>query len=222
MAYVPDDAIARKRDEKGERIISGAAWEVYEQLCASADPETGIVEARYATNQRLADKTRLALGTVRNKLTELRQKHWIEEDGRRIYLRVGTFLKDLKEQRKQKNDQRQSSLNSDNSSLGSDALSSVNDGLSPMSDGAYIGSRARSYQPTDQPIQDQPAHTSQAIPSPPREQLQACVCKVPHGSEFCDDERLSIATHQPSIKVPSSYAQAKEVRAGRDDHLLRK
>jgi hypothetical protein len=63
---------------------------------------------------------------------------------------------------------------------------------------------------------------SQAVPAPPRTAPDArCACKTPHASEFCDDERLLYARSNDSIRAPEAYAQAKAVRDGRDDGLIR-
>lgn len=141
MAFVPDDALARKRNAEGKRIISPAEWDVYEQLCAFADTDTGIVEARHWPKEKLAAKTGLKLGTVKNALHELRKKldkpdevgPWIieERDGR--FHLYGTFLK---ERRKQKRKSKAPSPDSDD-------LSSISDAASPDNDGAINRSRAR-------------------------------------------------------------------------------
>jgi hypothetical protein len=48
-----------------------------------------------------------------------------------------------------------------------------------------------------------------------------CVCKTPHESEFCDDERLAYGRATLEIDNPVGYARAAEVRSGRDDDLIR-
>jgi hypothetical protein len=48
------------------------------------------------------------------------------------------------------------------------------------------------------------------------------VCKTPHDSEFCDDERFELAHTQTTIYNAAAYSSSKEVREGRDDHLLRR
>lgn len=49
----------------------------------------------------------------------------------------------------------------------------------------------------------------------------ACRCKLPHGSEFCDEVRLAYGIAEPGITKPPAYAQNEDVRAGRDDFLIR-
>lgn len=161
MAYVPDGVMRRKRE------LSHSAGDVYEQLCGFGDPNTGIVKASYATNPRLVKWTGLKLGTVKNARTELRKKGWIEERGGYIFLRVGTFLNELRKRKKEgrapapvTDDQ---PFISDASSFANDQPSPMNDASSLMGDGAYKGSRARSYQPTNQP-EDQHTHTSPLAP----------------------------------------------------------
>jgi hypothetical protein len=108
VAYIPDDAMRRKR------TLTGSAWDVYEALCAFADPDTGIVEARHWSHERLVEQTGgLALGTVKNAMTELRigrrdtqgqkvhEGGWVEERGGCLHLLVGTFLNELRQVKKQ-------------------------------------------------------------------------------------------------------------------------
>ncbi|HEX8773724.1 MAG TPA: hypothetical protein VF735_08935 [Pyrinomonadaceae bacterium] len=187
MAYTPDDAISRR----GE--VSRSTWDVYAQLCAFGDPETGIVEARFAANARLAKFTVLKLGTVKNAMTTLRHKGWIEERGGLIYLRVGTFLRELREQRKKAskpslpNDT--PSLVSDTPSLHSDAPSLPNDAPSLVSDGAYIDARAVDQtvnQSVDQ-TENQLTHTRLGAGAPSDEPPAAACVSVAERPSF---ERL--------------------------------
>lgn len=151
MAFVPDDAMRRKR------TVSGSAWDVYETLCAFADPYTGILESRHASNARLVEWTQLKLGTVKNALTELRKQGWTTEREGQIILQVGTFLEAARRSKKSgvpspTNDAAspvsddptiQPSLTGDantpESSPVSDAPSLYNDAPSPTNDGTYIG-----------------------------------------------------------------------------------
>jgi hypothetical protein len=153
MAYVPDNAMRRKRQ------ISRSAWDVYEQLCAFGDADAGIVEARFVSNSRLVEETGLALGTVKNALTELRKKGWIEERRGRVFLLVGTFLNELRRRKKV-------SSASDAPSPYGDASSSVSDAPSPVSDGDRNRTRAWSDQPLNQPV-NQHTHQPAAVAESP-------------------------------------------------------
>lgn len=66
-------------------------------------------------------------------------------------------------------------------------------------------------------------HTHLRAIGAPAESADAgvCACRTKHGSEFCDEERVALARTRPTIRDAGSYAMSKEVRAGRDDVLLR-
>jgi hypothetical protein len=119
-----------------KREISRSAWDVYEQLCAYGDAESGAVEDSYVSNARLVADTGLKLGTVKNAMTELRKKEWLSEHGTLLKLRVGTFLAARRRQRK-------TSLHSDAPSLRNDAPSLVSDDPSLTSDDHIDKDRAR-------------------------------------------------------------------------------
>lgn len=75
---------------------------------------------------------------------------------------------------------------------------------------------------TNQPLTKNthtPAPAPQAAPS--NALVGACVCKFKHGSEFCDEVRLDYAKSKGTFRDPGSYAQHPDVRAGRDDILIR-
>jgi|SRR5215213_1325861 len=160
MAFIPDSALRRKRE------LSYAARDVYEALCAFADPYTGIVEARYASNARLVEWTGFKLGSVKNALTELRKSGWIEEREGRVFLLVGTFLGGVEKARPSptndgaslRNDDSQPvetpqpSFSNDAPSLGNDAPSLRSDAPSPTNDATYTGVTSPVNQPIDQTI----------------------------------------------------------------------
>jgi hypothetical protein len=144
MAFIPDDAMRRKRE------ISRSAWDVYEALCKFADKETGIVEERYLhqwhpykRHARLVEWSGLTLGSAKNALTELRKKRWIAEDNGHIFLLVGTFLDKL---RKPKKSAPSPVVSSDPPSPYNDDSSPTNDDSSFTNDGAYIDRARDSYQ----------------------------------------------------------------------------
>jgi hypothetical protein len=84
MAFIPDDAL-RKRHKAG---LTPAAWAVYEAHCMYRNHETGF---SWGTKERIASEFDIALGTVRNATTELRQKGWIDETKTSVRLLVGDF-----------------------------------------------------------------------------------------------------------------------------------
>jgi hypothetical protein len=86
MAYIPNDAMRRKRQ------LTPAAWDVYETLCALAGPDPGFVEGAPAErNARLVEWTQRRPGSVKNALVELRRVGWVVEEGRGLRLLVGDF-----------------------------------------------------------------------------------------------------------------------------------
>ena len=77
--------------------------------------------------------------------------------------------------------------------------------------------------PVGKPEENQKKEThTEPSPAASLKIQKACVCKTPHASEFCDDEREKIARSQTSIRHAQAYARSSAVRSGRDDDLLRR
>jgi hypothetical protein len=199
MAFIPDDAMRRKRE------ISHSAWDVYEQLCAWGDRHIGIVKNCYVSNSRLVEFTGLKLGTIKNALTELRQKGWIEQKGREIFLHVGMFLNEIRELEKHQKRAGVKPLVSDVSTLANDEPPLVSDAPSFMGDGAYIGSRARSYQPINQPIEPAKAIGADAPPV-------AKILPYPTAKSETDHQRMMRELTQRTGAIPDGAAQGKAAK----------
>lgn len=78
------------------------------------------------------------------------------------------------------------------------------------------------------PDQGSPAkvllHTHTRVSPPARASeppAVVCVCKLPHGSEFCADVRVAYARNKPGTRDPHSYGNSKDMRAGLYDEAVR-
>ena len=167
MAYSPDDARARRRE------LSRSAWDVYDQLCAFGDPNTGVVESRFAGNARLAEFTALKLGTVKNAMTELRKKGWVEEREGRILLLVGTFLREV---RRLKREAAQASPTGDAPSL-------VNDGDGNKERARGLTSPLTSPETSPETNTHTPAPAVQGARAAPPDGGGVCVSMPRHSKE---------------------------------------
>ncbi len=211
MAYVPDDAMSQKGP------LTPSAWSVYEALCSLAKTDTGIVLASYFINSgetelfylKLVERTGgLAIGTIKNALSELRigrkdsngkivhEGGWVGLRGGRLCLLVGTFLSKLRKPNTA------TPINY-SPSPHDDSASPISDASSPVSDSAYIGSRARSYQPTNQP-RNQHTHTSPPAPlgDQPSQGAGGCVSDEISLQDFWD---YAASPEGKSLNSPASW-----------------
>lgn len=84
MAYVPDDAMSRKRRDK----LTPAAWDVYEAHCRFRNHRLRVSRA---SREKIVEFTGLSPSGVKNATRELKLKRWISEDARGVHLLVGDF-----------------------------------------------------------------------------------------------------------------------------------
>ncbi len=69
-------------------------------------------------------------------------------------------------------------------------------------------------------------HTHDLESQPAREgaatnESRACVCRLKHESEFCDDVRIAYARNRHGVTNPVGYANAPDARAGLYDEAVR-
>jgi hypothetical protein len=165
--FVPDDARARRIQDK----LTPAAWLVYEAHCARRNnfrhKNERLRGLSFATKSEVATSEGLAVKTVKNAMTELRRAGWIEElpDGS-VRLLVGDFSPVDRTTPKASAGREGHpetgtlfpDLGIENPGLGTENPESGKS-RPGLGTGAYIGSRARSLQPS-------PADSSTHTPAP--------------------------------------------------------
>ena len=208
--FVPDDA-KKRRIEDG---LTPAAWLVYEGHCERRyNMRHEVARLRglsWATKAEVAEMEGLALKTVKHAYTELRRKGWIEElpDGS-VRLLVGDFspadltkeeLKASRAAARKKHPETGTlfpDLGTQNpySGTGSPDLGKERPDLGT---GAYIGSRARSLQPS-------PATSSTHTPAAADAAGEAPAARVcVDGLTF--DDYLGYAQGEPGFTNPRAWA----------------
>lgn len=163
--FVPDDAKARRISDK----LPPAAWLVYEAHCQRRHNKGRTRGLSFATKEEIATSEGLSLKTVWNATTLLRKKGWIKDEGKAVRLLVGDFLPVDKKHlqpapappspspdRESDDDEIPQSGNSI-PDLGNEIPQSGKE-IPDTGNGAYIGSHARSDQPS-------PAITSTHTPA---------------------------------------------------------
>lgn len=150
--YVPDDAKKRRHADG----LTPAAWYVYESHCQARSNKTGLSRV---TKEGIAEREGLALKTVYNAVTELKRKDWIREEKGGVRPLVGDFSPVDKRHQQPSLFRPQAVPESGKAApqTGSE-IPYTGKEIPGLGNSVYMGSRARSYQPSDQP--DQPAtHT---------------------------------------------------------------
>jgi hypothetical protein len=239
--FVPDDADLRSFKE-----LSPTAGALYRFYCRWRDHETGYSWKKF---EHAREALALTRATAYRSQKELLDGFWIFETGEgRVGLGGGSFapvdkteqatrvwmlLRDqLAESKRLENggkaslkietapieesQNRDSNLNfeTENPKIETNRLKIE---TAPYIDRARVSSSSSSI------LSSTHTHSSTAQPAAregPAEE-RVCVCRLPHGSEFCDGVRLAYARNQPEIINPTGYAQSAPVRAGRDDQLIR-
>jgi hypothetical protein len=170
VAFIPDDAIRRKRRDR----LTPAAWDVYEAHCIHRNHRLGVSRADRKT---VAEDTALSASGVKNATAELRHKGWIREDEQGIRLLVGDF--NPVDKRHQ-----QPTSNEADGQPARPQMSTPQPQMRPeepqMRPGAYIGSRARSDQPYTSHLTSTHTPTPTADAAAGREATHAGVCAPPH------------------------------------------
>jgi hypothetical protein len=206
--FVPDDARARRIKDQ----LTPAAWLVYESHCARRNNHRHKNERlrglSFATKNEVAAAEGIAIKTVQNAYTELKRKQWIEElpDGS-VRLLVGDFspvdTMKAKPAAEREHGPETGTLFPD-LGIQNPYLGTENPDLGKerpdLGKGAYIGSRARSLQPS-------PADTSTHTPAPAagaaeREEAPAARVCV-DGLTF--DDYLGYAQSEPGIGNPRGW-----------------
>jgi hypothetical protein len=157
MAYIPTDAMRRKRE------VSGSAWDAYEALCELSDWETGVVAPGRFSYPKLMELACLKIRTARNAMWELRSMGWIGDgEGGAVRLLVGTFMAEIRERKEAQEEARKRaamSPTSDTMSPRSDAASPISDTMSPISDTRIYKERARGSSSSLTPSVNSQSHT---------------------------------------------------------------